>query len=62
MPTQSEQATGVQNTNYNLVSVLYHMLNGAATYKMLKSRMPSALIKPKSYWRSELNSPQSALS
>lgn len=31
MPTQSEQATGVQNTNYNLVSVLYHMLNGAAT-------------------------------
>jgi hypothetical protein len=32
MPTQSEQATGVQNTKYNLVSVLYHMLNGAATY------------------------------
>lgn len=32
MPTQTERSTGIQNTNYNLVSVLYHMLNGVASY------------------------------
>jgi rubrerythrin len=29
---QGEQTTGTPNTTYNLVSVLYHALEGATTY------------------------------
>jgi hypothetical protein len=31
--TQSQANTGTRNENYNLISVLYHSLEGAATYE-----------------------------
>lgn len=33
MPTKSEQAAKTANEYYNLIAVLYHMLEGATTYE-----------------------------
>jgi rubrerythrin len=32
--TDGEQTTGTSDENYNLISILYHMLDGAETYDL----------------------------
>jgi rubrerythrin len=32
--TDGEQTTGTTDENYNLISILYHMLEGAETYEL----------------------------
>ena len=32
--SDGEQTTGTSDENYNLISILYHMLEGAETYEM----------------------------